>query len=273
VVGRAERFTTAALDGVFLHATHWGNPSAPELVLLHGGGANAHWWDHVAPRLSERFHVVALDFRGHGDSDHPVAVEPGAFQRDLQALLQHLAAPSAVLLGHSMGGHVALSHAAHHGAVMGPRAVVAVEVTRGAARQERRRMRLALAARRSYATREQAIARYRFLPPAPHASEELRRRVAEGSVQEQDGRFSFKFDPRWFTIPPTPRPDLTRVAAPTLVVRGAESTLLSPDGADELAREIPGARLAVIPAAGHNVHIDQPDAFTREVDVFLAAHA
>jgi pimeloyl-ACP methyl ester carboxylesterase len=57
------------------------------------------------------------------------------------------------------------------------------------------------------------------------------------------------------------------------VVRGAESTLLSPDGADELAREIPGARLAVIPAAGHNVHIDQPDAFTREVDVFLAAHA
>ena len=80
-------------------------------MLLHGGGANAHWWDHLAPELARSFHVVALDFRGHGDSDYPDP-ERGAFNWDLRALLDHLAAPDAVLVGHSMGAAIALEHAA-----------------------------------------------------------------------------------------------------------------------------------------------------------------
>ena len=92
VTARSERFTTPSLGGVFLHALHRGDASRRPLVLLHGGGANAHWWDHLAPAFAERFHVVALDFRGHGDSDHPAALEIGGFARDLEALLQHLGA-------------------------------------------------------------------------------------------------------------------------------------------------------------------------------------
>ena len=78
VTGLTERFESRSLGGVALHAVHRGDPSRPKLVLLHGGGANAHWWDHLAPTLAERFHVVALDFRGHGDSDYPDALEVGA---------------------------------------------------------------------------------------------------------------------------------------------------------------------------------------------------
>jgi pimeloyl-ACP methyl ester carboxylesterase len=268
-VARSERFTAPSLEGIALHAIHHGDRAAPKLVLLHGGGANAHWWDEVAPVLAERFHVVALDFRGHGDSDYPEP-RPGAFQRDLVALLEHLRVADAALLGHSLGGHVALEHAARHGGARRPRAVVAVDVARGAGTRTRRRMRLALAARRTYRSREEAIARFRFLPPAPGAPEALRARIAAASVREEpDGRFGFKFDPRWFALPPAAPPVLAHVGAPTLVVRGAESPLLSREGALAVVAEIPGARLVEIPGAEHNVHLEQPERFLAAVQGFL----
>jgi pimeloyl-ACP methyl ester carboxylesterase len=276
VTARSERFTTPSLRGVFLHAIRRGDPSQRALVLLHGGGANAHWWDHLAPALAENFHVVALDFRGHGDSDHPAELEVGAFARDLEALLEHLGAQAAgarepILMGHSMGGHIALDHAARSGGV---RALVAIEIVRGAPTRARRVMRLALAVRRSYPTREDAIARYRFLPPAPHASEQLRARIAAHSVaQLPDGRFGFKFDPRWFGLPPSPGPPLSAVRCPTLIVRGAESPLLSEEGAADFAAEIPSAQVAVIEAGGHNLHLEQPEAFLAAVQPFLSSFA
>ncbi len=257
---RPERFTTPALGGIALNTLHRGDPSDTPVVLLHGGGANAHRWDALAPTLAERFHVVALDFRGHGDSDDPDARKPGAFQHDLSALLAHLGDPRAVLMGHSMGGHVAVTHAASCPPEARPRALVAVEVARGGSSRERRRMRLALAARRTYATREEAVARFRFLPPAPHVNETIRRRVAEHSVRVEGNRFGFKFDPGWFGIPPAPRPPLWRVGSPTLLVRGVGSTLPTPEGTAALAREIPGARVAAIPDAGHDLHVERPEA-------------
>ena len=269
-MARSERFTTPSLEGVHLHALHHGDPGRPTLVLLHGGGANAHWWDDVAPVLASHHHVVALDFRGHGDSDQPEP-RPGAFQRDLEALLEHLGTPDATLLGHSMGGHVALEHAARFGGARRPRSLVVVDVARGASTRTRRLMRLALAARRSYRTREEAVARFRFLPPAPGAAEDLRRRIGAASVRElPDGRFAFKFDPRWFALGPGPGPDLAHVATPTLLVRGAQSTLLSHDGALAIAAEIRGARLVEIEGAGHNVHLEQPERFLEAVLAFLS---
>jgi len=264
---RSSRFTTASLAGVHLHVLEHRREAERLLVLLHGGGANVHWWDHLAPALAERFRVVALVSRGHGDSDWPDAIEPGAFARDLRALLEHLGARDAVLMGHSMGGHVALDHTA---TANGVRALVAIEIVRGVPSRDRRTMRLALAARRTYRTREEAIARYRFLPPAPNASEALRASIAEHSVQEEaNGRWGFKFDPRWFTLPPSPPPPLAAVRCPTLIVRGAQSPLLSAAGADAFAAEIPYARVAVVEAAGHNVHVEQPQAFLAAVLPFL----
>ena len=258
-----QRFKHASLDEVELHYTDTPatNPARDGeqslVILLHGGGANLHWWSHLVPGLSRVHRVVALDFRGHGDSDHPEALLVGAFHRDLAALIDHLGSQRHALVGHSLGAHVALHHAATHSGVS---RLVLVEPSRGAGRRDRRRSLLALAARRSYATRDEAVARFRFVPDAPAASNALRREIAEQSVQrEPDGRFGFKFDPRWFGLPTTPQPDLSAVRAPTLVIRGADSRLLPGEGARELCREIPHARLVEIPGAGHNVHIEKPD--------------
>jgi pimeloyl-ACP methyl ester carboxylesterase len=271
VRARSEYFTSPALDGIRLHARHWGEPGRGVLILLHGGGANLHWWDHLAPALAERFHVVALDFRGHGESDHPAELESGGFDRDLESLVRHLRASPVRLVGHSMGAHVALRHAAIHGGVA---ALAAIEASRGATRRDRRRARLALAARRSYRTREEAEARYRFLPDAPGADEALRRAVAAHSVRElPDGRFGYRFDPRWFSLPSSPPPPLARITCPCLVLRGADSSLLSAEGAAELAEEIPEARVVEIAEAGHNVHLERPEEVLRALWPLLLPHA
>ena len=265
---RAERFTSRELDGVRLHAVHHGSARRAKLVLLHGAGANAHWWDHLASRLAERFQVVALDFRGHGDSDFPEQLRAGAFSDDLDALLRHLSAPEAILVGRSLGAHVALEHAARSAKTP---ALILLELTRGASRVRKRATRLALTLRRSYPTREEAIRRFRFLPEAAQADEETRRRIAAHSVrQEADGRYGFKFDARWFGVPARRQPDLAEIRCPTLLLRGEESALLTREGALEIVSAIPDAQLAEIPGAGHHVHIDRPALVLEAVLDFLS---
>lgn len=263
----SERFSSPRAPGITLHALHWGDRDAPLLFLLHGGGANAHWWDHLAPTLATSHHVVALDFRGHGDSDHPEALEVGAFNTDLEALYERTGGPRAVLVGHSMGAHVALDHASRFDDVAG---LVLIDPARGGAHRSRRAARLALALRRTYESREEAIERFRFVPGASHVDEALRGHIARHSVRDEDGRFGFKFDPRWFSVPVRPPADASRVRCPTLVVRGSESEILSAQGAAELVAELPEASLIEIPGAGHHVLLDRPDALLTALVEWLA---
>lgn len=265
---KSEHFENPRSANVVLHALHWGDPLAPILVLLHGGGANAHWWDHIAPALADRHHVVALDFRGHGDSEHPDEQISGAFNDDLEALLEHLGRADVILIGHSMGAHVALDHATRHPKT---RALVLIDPSRGGGKRSRRVARLALTFRRTYRSREEAIERYRFLPPSEHASEALRVAIAGHSVREEEGgRWGFKFDPRWFGLPPRPKPDASRVSCPTLVIRGAESALLTPEGVAEWLSEIPNARGVEVPDAGHHVQIDRPEPLSQLLQEFVS---
>jgi pimeloyl-ACP methyl ester carboxylesterase len=268
VIVHSERFRHDHWGGSELHALCWGDAASPPLVLLHGGGANAHWWDHVAPRIACRFRVVALDFRGHGDSDYPENRVVGGFNDDVESLLEHLGRRDVVLVGHSMGAHVALDHAARHRETRG---LVLIDPSRGAERRARRSARLALFFRRSHPTREDAVSRFRFLPPSDHAAESLRRAIAEHSVRRQpDGRFGYKFDAGWFALPARPAPDVGAVECPTLVLRGGESDLLTRAGAEDLVRELRYARLVEVTGSGHHVQLDRPETLVGELRHFLA---
>jgi pimeloyl-ACP methyl ester carboxylesterase len=254
---------------VVLSALHWGEPSPAPVVLLHGGGANAHWWDHLARPLAARHHVVALDFRGHGDSDWPDETYVGAFCDDLDALLAHLGAARPVLVGHSMGAQIALDRAARDPSLRG---LVLVDPAWNAPRGSRSAARRALTLRLSYASRERAEAAFRFVPGAARAEERLRAAIASQSVRaEPDGRFGFKFDPRWFALPYRPLPPLAGVACPSLILRGAESGLLGAEAARGLAAELGGARVLDVAGAGHPVHVDQPEAVLGALTEYLAS--
>jgi pimeloyl-ACP methyl ester carboxylesterase len=237
-------------------------------VLLHGGGANAFWWEHIAPSLADRFHVTALDFRGHGLSDYPDDVVPGAFTQDLEALVDHLGTREIILVGHSMGAHIALDHACRFPETRG---LVLIDIARGASVRQRRRSRLALALRRSYPSPEEAIRRHRFLPPAPWVEPALRDAIVEKSIRrEPDGRYSYSFDPRWFGIRSGTPPLLSRLQCPTLILRGAESEILTPEGAEQLLDELPGSDLRTIERAGHHVQLDQPAETIDALNRFLS---
>src|SRR5262245_44610480 len=104
-----------AVNGFTLRALEWGTRGRPVLCFLHGGSAHAHWWDGVAPTFADRYHVVALDQRGHGESDWPA---PGAdgpryatadFASDLFGVMDALGCRDITLCGHSMGGHNAMA--------------------------------------------------------------------------------------------------------------------------------------------------------------------
>ena len=262
-----------AQQGVELSCLHWESDSGlPErdstpVVLLHGGGANAHWWDHLAARLVRRRPIYALDFRGHGDSDRPEERRVGAFNLDLEALVEALGREDIFLVGHSLGASVALDHASRFAATRG---IALIDLALGSSHRNRRRARLALSLRRTYASREEAISRFRFLPESSHPTEALRQHIAERSVQEEpDGRYGYKFDPRWFGLPTRPRPELDRVHCPTLLVRGCESGLLSREAALSFVEALPDARLVEIEGAGHHVLVDQPERLFEALDAFL----
>jgi pimeloyl-ACP methyl ester carboxylesterase len=268
----SEHFQTR--DGIRLHTLVWrwdaAHPDRGDspVVLLHGGGANAHWWDHLAPALTAHHPVYALDFRGHGDSEYPESRRVGAFNDDLEALVAWLAREDVILIGHSLGATVALDHASRFPAT---RALVLVDLARGGNPSTGRRARLALSLRRTYRTRADAIERFRFLPESSHASEALRAAIGSHSVREEaNGRFGYKFDPAWFALPSRPRPDLRALRCPTLLVRGSESTLLTAEAALAFAGEVPTAHLVEIADAGHHVLVDQPERLLVAIERFLA---
>ena len=104
------------LRGPELHLLEWGAAARSGILLLHGGAAHAHWFDAVATAVAERRHVVALDQRGHGESAwaHPPAYATEDFAGDIVDVLDRLGWESAVLVGHSMGGHNAIACTAWH---------------------------------------------------------------------------------------------------------------------------------------------------------------
>ncbi len=257
---QSRRFDTG--DGIELHCLHWStvaggdDPARAPIILLHGAGANAHWWDHVVDRLDPNRDVYALDFRGHGDSSFPEERFVGAFNTDLEATMAWVGREDVHLVGHSMGAAVALDHASRFPRT---RSLVLVDLARGGPPGGGRRARLALAHRRTYKTREDAMDRFQFLPEPGRPDESIRRYIAERSIRaEPNGRFGFKFDPAWFSLPARPRPDLDRISCPTLLVRGGESRLLSIEAAREFVSQIAIGRLIEIPGAGHHVLIDEP---------------
>ena len=267
----SKAFRFEAEPEIELHCLEWASNSNSEsttpVILLHGGGANAHWWDHLASEITAYGPVYALDFRGHGDSSFPEELRVGAFNDDLEALVDWLGREDVVLIGHSMGAAVALDHASRFDKTRG---IALIDLARGSSPGTGRRARLALSLRRNYRSRREAVERFRFLPESRHQSEALRRHVAEHSVQEEeDQRFGYKFDPRWFGLPSRPRPDLEQIKCSTLLIRGEESALLSNEAGKEFVRQLEKGRFVEIANAGHHVLIDQPESLLACLQEFL----
>jgi len=270
-----------------LHYVDWGNHDKPLAILVHGGRDHARNWDFAALALRDRFHIVAPDLRGHGDSDWAVG---GAYSitdhvLDLGQLMNALEPTGPVtLIGHSLGAGVILQRAGVFPAAV--KAVVAIEglgppgaMLRETPAYERMESWVAdmraLAQRkpREYATIEQAMARMR--EANPHLGDEMAHHLTiYGVRRNENGTFSWKYDnytratsPYLFNLKDAME-IWSRIRCPTLLVRGDSSWAgdWERDGRRDAFRS---AELVTIKKAGHWVHHDQLGEFLIVVNRFL----
>lgn len=267
---RAFRVAASGAPAVTLRAIEWSSSHPRPIVFLHGGGANAEWWADVAPRFTDLGTPIALDLRGHGDSDAPPEGPYGfsAYGSDVIAVLEALARP-AVLVGASMGGLVGMYVAARSQSV--ERLVVVdspLQASQGVSERRRR-----MSTPKRYASREEAISRFRILPSGTRASPATIRRIAEHSFRElPDGTWQLKYDPTMFSGPPRKSAEATaaKIRIPLLYLRGENSELVGEESVSELRALVPDARVVTMPDTGHHLFLDDPEGFVEIVRDFLS---
>ena len=274
-----------------LHYVDWGNETAPALLLIHGGRDHCHNWDWIAERLRGRYHIVAPDLRGHGDSEWAVG---GSYNElnyvyDIVQLIHQKRMAPVTILAHSLGGSIALLYSG-----LFPETVAKVVAIEGLGpspdMQERMRqtpveqrvrstfeMRRQSAGRtpRKYATLDDALARMKS--ENTHLNDEQARHLTvHGAVQNEDGTYSWKFDnlvrlgggPAGLSTEDQ-RYVWSQITAPVQLVRGMESWASDPV-ADGRIQHFKNAKLANIERAGHWSHHDQLETFMGHLEGFLA---
>lgn len=285
---QSTRTTFSGRDGLGLAADVAGDPDDPAVLLFHGGGQTRHSWGTTLADLADRgWYVATIDQRGHGDSewapDGDYRLE--AFAADVAAVAATFDRP--VLVGASLGGSSSLTAIASHPETELARALVLVDVApnieRSGAERIGRFMRTHV--EDGFASLDEvadAISSYNPHRPRPTNLEGLKKNVR----RREDGRWYWHWDPR-FVSGRMGSPDETRVALdikdregdledaarsltiPTLLVRGRQSDLLSPEGARRFLEFAPHAEFADVVGAGHMVAGDRNDAFNDAIVSFL----
>lgn len=272
-----------------LNYVDWGNEGAPILILLHGGRDHCRAWDWTAERLRHRYHVIAPDLRGHGDSEWSSDgnYSLAAYLYDLAQLIHQRSMAPARIVAHSLGGNIALRYAGTY-----PENVSRLVVIEGLALppyvtarswdlsrryrawiEERRDMSGRTA--RRYASIDEALARM-MAENSSLSAAQARHLTIHGVKQNEDGSFSWKFDNYVRSFAPIDATDADlaalweRIACPSLLIHGAESWAPDPS-ADGTLDAFGRVRLEIVEGAGHWVHHDRPDVFLDLVESFLHA--
>lgn len=275
VVLPAERQVIA--NNVRLHLLDWGEPDAPPIVLLHGGSLTAHTWDLVALSLCDRYRCVAIDMRGHGDSEWAPDVDYRfeTIAKDVRCLMRQLSLTAPVLIGMSYGGLVAIRLAGDHSADLSGLVIVDTgpDMHIGAARkileftqQDRERDSI-----EDFVDRSMRFNRRR-------RPELLRRSLVHNLRVLPNGRWTWKWD--WRRMDNVDLETLRlqiaalwesveHISAPTLIVRGEHSRVFHRQDAKKLAEGIERALVVEVKGAGHAVQGDNPKGLIDELEPFL----
>jgi len=262
------------VGGSRLHYLDYGTAELPPILGVHGGAAHAHWFDFFAPGFISDFHVRALDFRGHGDSQwmNPPDYTYERHAADLEGVAEQLNLRDFVLIGHSMGGLVSLLYAATYPGRL--RALIIVDSTLRMP-EERVAMLRDVGNRPGsrYATNEEFLSRYRLRPDGTTAAPEIIRHLAHrGGRQLPDGSWTHKFDRNVYAQRNSfdGIPYCSQITVPTLVVKGGRSQRVTAELFVEAKARCPLFELAEVPHASHHVFLDNPPGFERVVKAFLA---
>ena len=268
------------LGGLRAHYLEWGEAGAPAVLLLHGLRSYAATWEPLARHLSRRHRVLALDFRGRGESawDPERRYVTPSYVSDVEEWVALLGLRRFTLVGHSMGGTVGYVYAARHPGQVARLVVEDIGPGSSTATSGADRVRRELASTpESFESREAALAYWRAVRPGmPEPA--IRSRVEHTLRRDGDGRWTWKLDLAGIAHArlsgdPSAGIDLWQCVAvlrcPTLVVRGERSDFLPERTCVELAARQPLLRWVSITGAGHYAHDDNPREFETAVSHFL----
>ena len=283
-----ESFTTAGVDGVRIVGDRLGDPLAPAVVFLHGGGQTRRSWGPSAAAVAERgWQAVTVDFRGHGESDWSADGDyrVTTFATDVLEVLRHLP-PRPVLVGASLGGFTAMLLAGE----LAPDTVCAVVLVdivpnmdpSGASRIHNFMYDRMESGFDSLDEVADAIQEYNPHRPRPTDLDGLRT-----NLRHRDGRWYWHWDPKFIdgtsALPPIEVTEVDRLYAavdeilragvPMLLVRGQMSDLVTEERATEFIARFPQIDFIDVSGAGHMVAGDRNDLFAGAVVEFLARHA
>jgi pimeloyl-ACP methyl ester carboxylesterase len=256
------------------HYLDWGGNGDP-VLFLHGGGLNAHTWDVVALMLHKRFRCIALDQRGHGDSewsparDYRVETQVG----DIEGFIELLRLENPLLVGQSMGGLNAIAYAIRHSERINGLVVVDVGPEINPSGAERIR---------EFSSTPELDSPEAFLERATKFNplrdpKVLRRSLFYNLRQLPGGKWTLKHDQRR-SVEEGARNNARRelsagqidkISSPVLIVRGARSDILSDEAAQKFARTLPRGRWVRVEDAGHNVQGDNPRGLLEAIYPFL----
>lgn len=252
------------VGGTSVHYLAWGEAGRRGLVFVHGGGAHAHWWTHLAATFAGGHRVLALDLSGHGDSEHRATYSLEQWTDEVVRVAEHGGvAGLPVIVGHSMGGFVTIATAARHpdrveGVVVCDSPVTEPDPEIGAYNLQQ-----AFGKPRTYATVDDALQRFRTVPEQEHYLDYVVDHVARESLRPVDGGYRWKFDRQVFAqfaggMRSIALPHLAQVRCRLALLRSERGLVTEDIGAsmyERLGRVTP---VVEIPLAGHHAMLDQP---------------
>ena len=275
--------TTVVVDeliemrGLRFHYRDWASKraDAPDLVLLHGYTGHARSWDAFAEAMTDRYRVLALDQRGHGETAWAPADRYGVddMAGDLEAFVKALGLKGFSLLGLSMGGMVAMEYAGRRPPELA--ALVIVDIGPEIVASGSGRIQAGAQASDIFPSREAAFAVARAANPLPPEAHH-RHRVDYSLMRTEDGSWTWRYDRALRSVralrtrdPQTAWRSCAGIAVPTQLIRGALSDILAPEVAKRMIDTIPGSIFMEVENSGHSVPLDAPDGFLDAARAFL----
>jgi esterase len=259
------------------HFLEWGRSDAPVIVLLHGGHQSAHSWDLVSLHLAQNYRVLALDQRGHGDSEwaRDVVYSNLEMSLDAEAFITAMGLQAPIVIGHSMGGRNTMLLLRRNQAIA--RAAVIVDVGPELSDKGREAIAGFVQGNQEFDDLEHFVRNVRQYDPY-RSREHIERTVKYNMLERADGKYVSKCDsnPRRLGIVRASGPtenitleDAAGLDLPVLLVRGEKSNILAPDAAERFAAALPQGKLVTVPDCGHNVHGQNTQGFIAALGGFL----
>ena len=241
----------------------WGDESFPKLIFLHGFNAHSYWWSHIAPFFNAKYCVVALDFSGMGESEHREEYSQAMYSKEIKAVVDEMECTKPICLAHSMGGAIAMFSTSMFPDLFSKiillDSVVVLPPEKAEMMKSRRpKSRMEIASD----SIDNAISRFRLMPPQPCAQEYVLEYIAKTSYRETEQGWILKSDPKISSsykyndlheMMMNPKTDLE-------IIYGQLSQVFTPDVLDYMkyVGQLDETKIHRLEGAMHHLFLDRP---------------